>query len=586
MGRVYLAEDMDLGRKVAIKVLSENLTGNREYTERFRREARAVAAIGHPNIVQVYEIGQTDEGCPFLVMELLEGSDLHSVLNTVGVLSVERAVDVLGQVLFALSAAHRVGIVHRDLKPENIFLTSRAVTSWSDFEDTTSSRRSPETAKILDFGISRFIEPVGSGAPQLTQSGVVLGTPFYIAPEQIRDVAHVDGRADLFAAGVILFECLTGALPFTGDNVHTILHNVLAQPTPDPLVRRPDLPEGLAAVITRAMEKDPNPRFPDADSFIEALMPYARKTSAKSNSWTGGRPFELPGVALGRGSVQTFDSGELLPLDELVDAVTLAADASGKMKVVGSGKMPVAPGNGVVPVAAAFSPASPGPASSPQIAVPAAFSHDTMASPVGQVFDSRATTPGPASARRIGLVVAIVGVVLVATVIGTLAGLGVFSRESSGSSQSGQQGAGILVTSPPVPVRPDAGAPPVPPLPVPPVATDAAPVRAPDAGPAIASPDAGPAPVDAAPVRVPNGGRTKVNSARNTALDEAIARARTRARAGDREGCLAALEGVPQTPEVTLARRRCLDVRPRPEQETRPPTKNANPFARDNPFGH
>jgi serine/threonine-protein kinase len=590
MGRVYLAEDMDLGRKVAIKVLSENLAGNREYTERFRREARAVAAIGHPNIVQVHEIGMTDEGCPFLVMELLEGSDLHDVLNTVGVLSVERAVDLMGQVLFALSAAHRVGIVHRDLKPENIYLTSRAVTTWSDFEDTTSNRRSPETAKILDFGISRFIEPVGSTAPQLTQSGVVLGTPFYIAPEQIRDVAHVDGRADLFAVGVILFECLTGALPFTGDNVHTILHNVLAQPTPDPLARRPDLPEGIAAVIQRAMEKDPARRFQDADAFIEALMPYARKSSKKSNSWTGGRPFELPFPAQGDGEadegrgIPAFDSGELVPVDDMVDAVTMAVE---KGNTSGVGPVAAAASTGEEPWAAVSSPAAAAalPRPLPQLASPApaaiapAFESNAPAATPPQIGSGPlpGLTPAGRQVGRRWIVFGIAAalVVVAAAAVGVVIGLGGAANHEAGAAPGDPQGAAVGPAPPPVPVHADAG--------FAKTAVDAGPAAR-EAGPAVVI-----APADAGAAIARDAGPTKTEThpptlARDTAVDEALARARSRLLARDRAGCLAALNAVRQTSEVLKLHRRCLALRPRRGTTgTKTPSKSG--FERDNPFG-
>jgi serine/threonine-protein kinase len=310
MGRVFLAEHRALGRKVAIKVLREAFASRRDYVERFRREARAVAAIGHPNIIQVYEIDESLDGCPFLVMELLEGNSLRVLLSTVRRLGVEHAVDLMGQVLFALSAAHRAGIVHRDVKPENISLVTRSVTSWSEHAATTSGRRAPEMVKVLDFGLSRFLEPE-PGVSTLTETGMVMGTPCYMAPEQARDMSAADGRADLFSVGAILYECLTGAVPFEGENALMVLHSVLSDPTPDPRALRPDIPEVLAAAIVKALEKDPGQRFQDADEFIAALRPFARTSGSQADSWTG-KPFA---VALGASDVLPGGADEPRPAD-------------------------------------------------------------------------------------------------------------------------------------------------------------------------------------------------------------------------------------------------------------------------------
>lgn len=288
MGRVYVAMDLRLGRQVALKILSEDLAEQRTYLERFKREARAAAGIGHPNIVQVYDIDQTDEGIPYLAMELLRGHDLHAELDREAFLSVERAVDIAGQVLFALSAAHRAGIVHRDLKPENIFLTKRVVSSWRDFDESGTSVAA-EVVKILDFGISRFLGSVPDST-KLTATGAVIGTPQYMAPEQIKPPHEVDGRADLYAVGIIMYLSLTGRTPYLGDNPFTILHHVLNRPTPNVREKRPEIPEGLAEVIERAMAKDPLHRFQTADEFITALRPYCFDGSSEMMPEQNGIP--------------------------------------------------------------------------------------------------------------------------------------------------------------------------------------------------------------------------------------------------------------------------------------------------------
>jgi len=176
-------------------------------------------------------------------------------------------------------------VVHRDLKPANVFLTRREIASWTDLQ---ASKDKAEVAKILDFGISRFLDPVSS-SPKLTSTGVVLGTPYYMAPEQIRGMESLDGRADLFAVGVILYECLTGKLPFTGDNIHSLLHHVLVDPAPDPKLFNLKIPAELAGVVMRALEKNPDKRFQSADEFIAALRPFHEVAS--KDSWSG-RPFE------------------------------------------------------------------------------------------------------------------------------------------------------------------------------------------------------------------------------------------------------------------------------------------------------
>lgn len=340
MGQVYLAKDRDLGRMVALKVLSEELSKDQTYAERLRREARAVASIGHPNIVQVFEIGETENDCPFLAMEMLDGLDLGEELEKHGKLSTTRAVDICGQVLFALSSAHRSGIVHRDLKPGNVFLTRRSAANWTDIQE--SSKEETEVVKILDFGISRFLDPISS-SPKLTSTGVVMGTPYYMAPEQIRDMGSVDGRADLFAVGVILYECLTGRMPFTGDNIHSLLHHVLIEPASDPRLVEPSISEELASVMMRALEKDPSERYQNADEFIAALHPF-HATELK-DSWSG-RPFltdrsegdsSLGGdkrtIALATGDLTPVAPTELmntvsdpLPSDELARPSELAAE--------------------------------------------------------------------------------------------------------------------------------------------------------------------------------------------------------------------------------------------------------------------
>ena len=282
MGNVYLADDLDLGRQVALKVLSGDMASNAKIVERFKREARAAASISHRNVVQIFEIGQLADGQPYLVMEVLEGQDLKEELVRLKRLPVHRTVDIVGQVLFALSAAHAKGVVHRDLKPGNIYLSEETSSEWQ--ERGVSSDRGSDRVKLFDFGISRFIE-APPDLPDLTACGMLIGTPAYMAPEQITKPQSVDGRADIYAVGVILFLCLTGRLPYVADNVHSLVHMKLTDPSPKIKEYCPVLPGGLAFAIERAMEKDANLRFQSAEEFIEALRPF-HDGGVRHDSWS------------------------------------------------------------------------------------------------------------------------------------------------------------------------------------------------------------------------------------------------------------------------------------------------------------
>src|SRR5690606_18537033 len=204
MGTVYAAENVLTHRQIAIKRLHPELARDAANVERFQREAKAAATLGHHNIVEVIETGLAEDGAPFLAMEYLVGETLAAALRREGRLAPSRAVYVMGQVLSALETVHRNGIVHRDLKPDNIFLTRRG--GRADF------------VKILDFGVSKFQSPDGGEASALTRTGMMVGTPHYISPEQARGSRAHDHRVDIYAAGVILYECLTGRLPFDGAN--------------------------------------------------------------------------------------------------------------------------------------------------------------------------------------------------------------------------------------------------------------------------------------------------------------------------------------------------------------------------------
>jgi len=261
MAAVYEAENVDIGKRVAIKVLAQELTSSTIVVERFLREARAVAAIRSPFICDVYDSGRLDDGRPFLVLELLEGESLYERMVRVGQIDLETTVGVMAQACRGLVKAHAAGIVHRDLKPENIFVTK-------DEEGRT-------LAKILDFGLAKFYQPVEEGAEQarLTRDGAVFGTPAYMSPEQVRGQGAVDARADLWALGCITYECVTGRTVWSTDQGVAMTFAQIAQGNvPDPLTFRPDLPESFRAWFKRSLDKDINNRFQGPKEFADELM--------------------------------------------------------------------------------------------------------------------------------------------------------------------------------------------------------------------------------------------------------------------------------------------------------------------------
>ena len=255
MGRVYRAEQTALGRTVAVKVIHPHLLGEENTSARFITEARASSLLNHPNSVSVIDFGRTDDGQLYLVMEFLRGKDLAKVAYEEGPLSFRRVVRILVQVLAALSEAHHLGIIHRDLKPENVILESSR--SGSDF------------VKVVDFGLAKMRESTVRG---ITNPGIVCGTPEYMSPEQGRG-DPLDARSDVYAVGVVLFQLLTGQLPFEADSPTQVVIMHLTEPPPDPRKVAPErgIPEPIVRVCLTALEKDLHARYPSADAFAEAL---------------------------------------------------------------------------------------------------------------------------------------------------------------------------------------------------------------------------------------------------------------------------------------------------------------------------
>jgi serine/threonine-protein kinase len=253
-GRVYRAVHQQRKQVAAIKVLVDPGT-EASGVGRFLDEARAVRSIQHPNIVEIFELGALDDGRPYLIMEMLRGETLATYLTARQRLTPAEIFEIGGAVAEALEAAHQVGIVHRDLKPENIFLS-----------------QSPRgrMVKLLDFGIAKLHNP--DGASRHTKSGVFLGTPQYMSPEQADRPKEVDGRSDLYSLGVILFEMATGQAPFHADTVVAVLFMHHDNPAPLPSSINPDIPQDLESIILRCLEKQPSQRFPSAYALHRALQ--------------------------------------------------------------------------------------------------------------------------------------------------------------------------------------------------------------------------------------------------------------------------------------------------------------------------
>jgi eukaryotic-like serine/threonine-protein kinase len=262
MGVVVSARHIELGQTVAIKFLDYSLTGNTTASARFFREARAAGRIRSEHVTRVLDVDRTETGVPYLVMEHLAGTDLERVQRSRGQLPVEEVLDYLLQACEALAEAHAAGVIHRDLKPGNLFLTHRADGS--------------PLVKVLDFGISKIVDPDGEthdGAT--TTESEMLGSTWYMSPEQVRSSMSVDARTDVWSLGVILYQLLTGVHAFKAESMSACLAKIVADPPPPLRAARPDVPEGLERVILACLEKDPARRLQSVAELALALAPFA-----------------------------------------------------------------------------------------------------------------------------------------------------------------------------------------------------------------------------------------------------------------------------------------------------------------------
>ncbi len=287
MGTVYLADQASMGREVAVKVLRRELTTNKLATTRFLREARAASKLSHPNTITVYDSGQTSDGLLYIVMEKLQGRPLDEILEEEGPLGAHRAVHILAQVCDSLAEAHANGILHRDLKPENIFIEPKM--------------GNPEHVKVLDFGIAKMAD---DGNMQATATGMICGTPSYMSPEQAMG-KKIDPRSDIYALGIILYECLTGERPFDGESPMEVMLKHLNEPPPAlppsvDAVTPPALTDLMARMLSKFPDERPGSCLDLKEDLLEAIG-------------TAATVHQAPAVSRGR---RTPRSGEVTNLEQ------------------------------------------------------------------------------------------------------------------------------------------------------------------------------------------------------------------------------------------------------------------------------
>jgi serine/threonine-protein kinase len=399
MGAVYLGTHVKLRKRVAIKILNPQLS-TKAMVERFHREAITASQIGHEGIAQVTDLGTSVEGEPFLVMEYLEGESLGARVEATGQFPIELACELGCSILAPLGAAHQAGIVHRDLKPDNVFLVRRS---------------RGEGVKLLDFGISRAVGVESEF--RLTKTGLVLGTPYYMSPEQARGESEISQAADIYAFGVILYEMLVGRVPIEGENYNQLMYRVLTGDFERPRAVRPEIPEELEQVILQAMAMNPEDRQGSASELELQLLPFCRPSFRQIErvSSSGFRPLPTPAI----GSLVVTGRGT--PAAVAVAAITLD-------NPVVSQQIPQTPAERPSPTA------------------------ETLVAPPSEPSLPAAQPAPPRRSRAIIIAAAVVSVAAIAAVTAVIA--------------SGRRGEAEPVTPPPAAViepRPEQAPPPPPP---------------------------------------------------------------------------------------------------------------------------
>jgi serine/threonine-protein kinase len=261
MGAVYEGENVRIHRRVAIKVLHSNVAENVDAVARFEREAQAAGRIGSDHIVEVLDLGNLPEGDRFMVMEYLDGESLSQRIQSRGRLAPQEATPLMVQLLEGLGAAHGAGIIHRDLKPDNVYIL-RSKKGTGDF------------VKILDFGISKFNKLNSDSGMSMTRTGAVMGTPYYMSPEQAKGSKEMDHRSDLYSAGVILYEAITGQVPFNAETFNELIFKIVLEAPAPPQTHVPDLDPAFSSIMQKSMAREQKDRFQSAQEFSEALSAW------------------------------------------------------------------------------------------------------------------------------------------------------------------------------------------------------------------------------------------------------------------------------------------------------------------------
>jgi serine/threonine protein kinase len=318
MGRVYAATELHSERRVALKILHKERLGEADTVERFRREAEVLASIGHPCIVEIYTFHRTQDGTPYLAMELLEGVTLKTRLANAGRFQDPRDFqEVLDCICGALASAHARGVVHRDMKPDNVFLPAVG----------------EPRAKLVDFGLSR----IGAVKKGITHSGMILGTPRYMAPEQIRDAASAGPSVDIYSVGILVFESLTGQSPYPAQDYGQLLGCVLENRTTPFEQLRPDLPRAIGDVVRRAMVPEPAARFQSCDEVADAYAHAIGSPSRRHQIGARPTPSQRPprriasnqNIVASKGSTLAFDASALEGLPDPFELAPMLASYDG-----------------------------------------------------------------------------------------------------------------------------------------------------------------------------------------------------------------------------------------------------------------
>ncbi|MFZ0319251.1 MAG: protein kinase [Candidatus Sulfotelmatobacter sp.] len=343
MGLVYRGRHITFNELCAIKIVNDDIAGNANFLQRFQTEAVVTRKLRHPNAVRVDDFDYTEDGRPFIVMELVEGKNVSEVLQAEGALAVPRAVRIARQVGQAIGVAHKLGIVHRDLKPGNIVLTQ--------------DEQGQETAKVLDFGIAKLREVVGENRPEMTMTGMVVGTPLYMSPEQFlgkKAGGEVDGRTDIYSLGVVLYQMITAQLPFEAETPYALMLQHLQTSARPPHEVKPELkiPSALSQVILKAMEKSREQRFQTAEEFVAALdaITASSVTNATASAVSENATSQATPTASTAG-VATPVSNIAIPVSSVSGSVASTGEVS---STTASPELPAA----IVPLPAAGNPAT------------------------------------------------------------------------------------------------------------------------------------------------------------------------------------------------------------------------------------